>query len=664
MVRVGSLIEYLDNNRFICALVTGEKDRRFRILNQNGKEILLPSARIVHCSPNVQPMDLPKEEQQRKLKETDARRSELMAAVDLEEIWELIAAEPGNVFTPRFLAELCFGSETDDDRIASFLRCIFADTLFFKYKAGTIMAHPSEVTEQLRERQKKEQQQQKLLDSGAAAIAKIRQGEDPGEWPEQEACFKMLRDYYLFGNDAEDSRTAKDMLKQAGLNSPHDVYWLLVKAGVWNKNENIPVLRHGISTDFPAAVLSHTEFLAERIDPELLLAAGHSDFRGLPLITIDGPATRDFDDALHVEKQGDNFLVGIHIADVGHAVKPADPLFQEAVARASSLYFPEGVIPMLPESVSENYCSLIAGEPRAAVSFMVLLTPAGEIVEFRVVPSIVTVKRQLNYAEVNRDMGIDPQLPILEELSNRLRERRLENGALLLPLPDVVINVSNEDRIEVSLADTETPGRVLVSEFMILANYLAARYVADREVPGLFRSQPPPHQRLIHGLDKDIFINIRQRKHLKPMQFSTAPAAHSGIGAPCYTTVTSPIRRLADLIMQQQIKHLAAGKGALYTLREMKNFAALIKESLARLNAAKQLRHRYWLLKYLEQNRTKSFAALIIEKKQRRTHVILTDILLDCELPADQGTAGQPGETIPVKIGMVDPLGNLLRLSR
>ncbi|MEE8320595.1 MAG: RNB domain-containing ribonuclease [Gammaproteobacteria bacterium] len=663
MIRVGSLIEYLDNNRFICALVTGEKDKRFRLLKQNGREVILPPARIVHSSKDSHPLSLLKEELQRMLKKTDASRQELMAAVDLEEMWELTAAEPSNVFTPNFLAELCFGTETDDDRVASFLRCVFADTLFFKYKDGNIIAHPPEVTAQQRERQEKERRRQRLLASGAAALTRIWNSEETGEWPEQTACFKLLRDYYLFGNDAEEYQTAKDMLKQARLTGAHDVYRLLVKAGVWRKNENIPVLRHNISTGFSETVLNHTESLPERINVEALLNEGRSDFRNLPLLTIDGAATRDFDDALHVEKQGDNFLVGIHIADVGQVVKPDDPLFQEALARGSSLYFPEGVIPMLPKSVSENYCSLIAGEPRAAVSLMVLLSPTGETIEYRVVPSIVTVKHQLSYAEVNRDMGIDPQLPILAELSNKLREMRLENGALLLPMPDVVINLSDEERIDVSLADTETPGRVLVSEFMILANHLAARYVADREVHGLFRSQPPPHQRLIHGLDKDLFINIRQRKHLNPMLLATSPAPHSGIGASCYTTITSPIRRLADLIMQQQITHLAQRKGSLYTLKEMKSYLALIKETLTRLNAAKQLRHRYWLLKYLEQNAAKTFDALIIEKKPHRMHVVLTDLLLDCDLPPKQMAAVKPGDIVQVRIAKVSPLGNVLKLT-
>lgn len=659
MTLLGKLIEYVDHGKFICAMVVEDGGSRLGLLNQNGREVKLPLARVVHCSAKAYPGHGSREELLNRLKETGARRQELELPVSLAEVWELASQESDVAFEPSFLAELCFGQEVDDDRVAIFLRAVFADRLFFKYREGKIMAHSPAVVEELQLRAAKEQEREELFTNGVFGLRQLWEGTGPKSWPEIHHCLGLIRDYYLHGSEAQDFEVARELLKRAELTKAHDGFDLLVKAGIWNRHENIPLLRQEVPVAFSAEVEEEASHLPE-LEPAGF--AGRQDYRELPIFTIDGAATRDYDDALHLEKRGDNYLVGIHIADVAHYVKPKSALFQAALERGTSLYFPDGHVPMLPKRLSEGLCSLIAGKERLALSFMVLLTAEGQILEYEIRRSVIRVKRQLTYTGADAMLESDPELKVLANLSLKLRQRRIENGAMLLPIPDVVIRLMGEDQVEVRLADVDTGARVLVAEFMVLANRLGAEYLADREAPGLFRSQAAPRKRIIDGYDRDLFLNFMQRRQLARGQLQTVPAPHSGVGVMSYTTLTSPIRRLLDLIMQLQISQMVLGKGCLFSKAELDRYVVEIGELQTRANLVGQLRHRYWLLTYLEGKVGERVEAIILEKNPRRIQVLLLDILLEVDLPPNQGITIPVGEKVNVVVARVNARDNLLRL--
>lgn len=657
----GKIVEYIEHSKFICALVVGDDGRRLRLINQNGREVKLPMGRVLHQTARPVVAGESKEDVQRLLQEVNVHRREMTVEVDLAAIWELASAESEASFTVEFLAGLCFGEDASEEQVAAFLRTVFSDRLFFKYREGMIQVHTPEVVEQLRLKAEKEQEKEALLKRGAEALALLRKGEDPGEWPERDRCLGLVRDYYLFGNDYAESALARELLKKAQLTGDHEVYYLLLQAGVWQQNENVPLLRYEIPSEFPEEVL---EEAASCREPELaeLLGEGYRDLTDLPLLTIDGAQTRDFDDALHVEKKGNNFLVGIHITDVSRYVRPGSPMFEEARRRCTTLYFADGQIPMLPEQLSEGVCSLIVGKVRPVISIMVELDQAGEVLDTRVMRGIVRVKRQLSYDEVNNMLETDEELGILERLGRTLRDKRIAGGALLMPLPDVLINNTSEDEIEVRLDDGNSGSRALVAEFMVMANTLAASYVADREVPGLFRGQDVPHKRLFEGLHRDMYLNFRQRRFLRPARITTRAKPHSCVGVMHYTTMTSPIRRFLDLVMQHQIMSLSRGQGAAFQEHELESMLAEITRIQTKANLVKRLRHRYWLLKYLEPLVGERVDALIIDRGRKRISVVLTDIMMESDLPLTQGGSKEPGTTTRVKVALVKPLDDLLRL--
>ncbi|MGV1099539.1 ribonuclease catalytic domain-containing protein [Thiovibrio sp. JS02] len=660
MTLPGNIIEYMEQGKFVCAVVVDESNKRLRLINQNGREVNLPLSRLLHCSSKRQPATLGRDEQIRLLREADQSREAMMGRIALEEIWQLASEEEGGSFTPEFLAGLAFGGDADDDQVAAFLRCIFVDRLYFKYKEGRILAHAPEVVEQLRLRQEKEKQQEALMVTGASGLKRLWEGQPLPDWPERDLCLVLLRDYYLFGNEAPDGAIARELLKKSGLTGPHDVYHLLIKAGIWREDENVALLRYGIPVAFAEDVLSPARI--PEPDPVELLVKGRRDLRELPLLTIDGETTRDYDDALHIARKGDNFLVGIHISDVAHYVKPEDPVYREAARRMTSLYFPETQIPMLPSELSEGVCSLIAGRARAALSVLAELTPRGEVVDFEIVPSVVEVRRQLSYPEADGLMEKDRELRDFFRLSEQLKQRRIERGALLLPVPDVNIGVGVDGRVAVTLSPVDTPSRSLVAEFMVLANALAAQFVADRQAPGLFRAQGEPHQRLVGATEKDLFSVLRQRKQLKPGELLVHPKPHSGVGVMQYTTITSPIRRFLDLVMQHQLHALLSGRGARFNADELAGIAGDINTVLARVNQVRRVRHRYWLLRYLEGKTGGRVRALLLNKGPKRVTLILEDCLLDVDMPSSQGVAAKAGDMVSVRVGRVDPLDGLIRL--
>ncbi len=664
----GKLIEYLDGGKFICAFVTEAQDKRLRLLNQSGREINLPLSRVLHISKRTYSVTAAdREGMQRQLHETADHRRALMEEINLEEIWELTADEPTAVFEPEFLAELAFGGEADDNKVAAFIRCVFSDRLYFKFREGKIHAHSREQVEQLRLQQEKEESKQALLTNGAMALGKLLADETINDdlRPILDQCLPVLQDFYLFAGDAPQAAMARELLKTAGLTDPHAPFHLLVKAGIWDRNENIPLLRQEIPTTFSLAARQQAEMLLQRGTAELFDDPVRIDLTALAPITIDGATTLDYDDALSIEKEDDNYLVGVHISDVAHYVKPEDPLFQEAMQRGTSLYFPEGQIPMLPRHLSQGICSLIQDEVRATLSIMILLSPETEVLRVRIKPSIIKVARRLTYDEADQLIADniadgDWELQTLNMLRTKLRDKRVVAGALLLPFPDVNISVNN-NTVQVSLSDTDTPARTLVSELMILANTEAAKFVADRMAPGLFRAQGPPRKRIVHGLDNDLFQNSLQRKQLSRGELLTSAKAHSGLGVEQYTTITSPIRRLLDLLMQHQLHSLVRREELRFNEKMCKDFSAVITRTLTSANAVKQQRHRYWLLKYLEAKKGTSMNALVLDANPRRVFLLLTDILLDIDIPAPAGQVPEPGNMVQVKVAKVDALDNNVR---
>ncbi len=655
----GKIVEYMEHGAFFTALVLDDAGRRLHILNQKGREGNLPRARCVHVGRSAAPAS-GRSDQLRLLQEVSTRRAALAKEIDLASLWEVVTGGEESIGV-ELAAELYFGEPPDDDRMAAFLRRVFADRLFFKYKDGELLVRSAEEVERRREEQRREAERRRMIEEGGRLLAAIWRGEDPGDWPDRRRCLDAIAEYYLRGKEAASRPLAVELLKAAGCHQPHGAFHLLVKAGYWDANENIPLLREEIPVAFSDEILAAAA-ACEAPATDGLLAAGYEDLRHLPVVTIDGAETRDRDDGVHLRAlDGGRFELGVHITNVAACIPPDSPLFAEAERRVTSIYMADGQVPMLPPLLSEDKLSLTAGVERPAVSFLAELDVQGRLLASRIVTSVVRVRENYSYEDFDRLLAEGGELAALHRLALQLQARRVERGAVILPFPDVIIDVEDGEPVRVRLADVDTPGRLAVAECMVLANILAAEYLATRAIPGLYRSQGPPGQRLLRRPTKDLYANFRQRRHLSPGQLSTEPQPHSSVGADQYTTVTSPIRRFLDLVMQHQLVHALAGGGVLFAESRLRDWAGVIYRQQGRVNLISQARHRYWLLRYLARRVGERFPALVLGSGPRRVQFVLTDFLLDGDLPPNPAVGPRPGDTIMVRLARVDPLDGAVR---
>ena len=386
---------------------------------------------------------------------------------------------------------------------------------------------------------------------------------------------------------------------------------------------------------------------------------GRKDLTSLSVMTIDGQGTLDYDDALSIEAAGDHLLLGIHIVDVGNYIKKGDSIDQEAQARGSSIYMPDHKISMLPSSLADGLCSLKANEVRPAISTMIKILPTGQISDYDIFASLIKVDQQLTYYDVNIVADQKKELIVLRDIAEKFRNHRLEAGAVQITVPEINVWVNDAGEVTVNKINRESPGRLLVSELMIMANWLMAKFLAKHNMPAIFRSQPEPRERLYKGNEGSMFQNWVQRKLINRFILNHTPAWHSGLGLEAYVTATSPIRKYFDLVTQRQIRAILGLEKA-YTSEEIDQIIQSLKIPMSQVARVQFGRQRYWLLKYLENHIGDKGEAIVLYKKRNSYQILLPEYMVECELPLSSGFELKPEDYIQVTIQHVSARKDIL----
>ncbi|MBW1945815.1 MAG: RNB domain-containing ribonuclease, partial [Deltaproteobacteria bacterium] len=412
---------------------------------------------------------------------------------------------------------------------------------------------------------------------------------------------------------------------------------------------------------------------------------GRDDLRDLPTVTIDGPLTRDYDDAVSLEMVGDVLHLGIHIADVASTISPDSALDREAKDRASSLYLTRRQIPMIPPDLSQDTLSLKQGRDRQAISLLASFDKGGELLEYRVVPSVIRVRQKLTYEEVDEILGTEglptPARPIFDnpnppqaeepagmlqqmyQMSRHLLQKRMNQGALSLSLPEFQVQFNADSSLSLEFVDQNTPSRMIVAEIMILCNCLAARFCRDNQIPALFRAQEEPGERVSADEAGYLYYVFQQRRKLRPLQINTAPGPHSGLGLDVYTQVTSPIRRYLDLVVQRQIRNFLMGMDPVYDKKKLEEIRISVSPVIKELERLKRTRLRYWTLKFLSQHPGEKYKALVLDELKSKYRIVLRDLFLVAEIKRRNGIILKPGEEILVQVEKAEPWDDLLKLT-
>ncbi len=657
-IQKNDIIDYYDSRRISCGLVLEVEERRLKILNDQGKETKIsPSRALIGCKDPLFPVTASRNEQVARLKEISGLREEIKNRVDLQELWNVVGLEAREIDIED-LSELFFGRVKDQDCSASLLRAIFEDRLYFRIRPdGIEIPTPDRVEQALIQRQK-ERERANFTACCADFLASLKQAEAVHVESAPDGLISLLEEAAVCGREWVDFKNVKDLFSQAGLSLNWNPLRVLVKLGVWDEDVNVRLAAERIPVDFSLEVEDQAIKATSKQFP-----SGAEDLTGEKPVTIDSVLTHDIDDAISISYSGNDVIVGIHITDVSHFVDHDSLLDQEIRLRAVSIYLPEKTIPMIPPVLSEQAASLNAGEIRPTISVMARFGADLVLKDFRILPSTICVHERLSYEEADeRIRNSSSREAAMFAIASAVRNRRVACGALIFKDPELSLRVCEDKTIEMSIRDRESPSQILVSEMMILANSLFAEFLKHMSLPAIFRSQPPPMEKIELGDEYDPVLSYRCKKSLSRGELGTYPAPHSTLGLEAYTTATSPLRRYSDLIVQRQIK-ASLGMASPIDRDELERILGEISFRLERAVLMERERQRYFLLKYLAQNKSEEFEAVVLHRFPRFYLVQLTRFGISAALNVPIGVSLNPYDRAVVRIEKINPREDKLSLS-
>jgi len=662
-METGQVVEFIDRQKIICAVVLEIKSQRLRLLTETNREINLGASRLSYRGDTRINAALGRDKMVEALKQIARRREELIGEVDIAQLWEVLCTEQQWIDLATMTA-FCFPHNPTDDHESAVVRAFFRDRLYFKFDHDRFFPYTTEQVEQVIARREEEQRRAGIVETCGSWLERIDQQRDlppsAQELAENSQCLELLKSFFLFEKDSRDPALAKAVLTRGGI-GVSGLFPLLVRLGVFDKDENLDLLRlgHPIAFEDQALATAHVMIQTPAHEPS---DPRRKDLTGLPLMTIDGQATLDFDDALSMEDMGDCYRLGIHIADVASFIPKGDPLDRAASLRGSSIYMPDRKIPMLPAELAEGRFSLKAGEIRPAISTLVRISHGGEILGYEIVASTIRVRHQMTYHEINMISEDNRAIVLLRDIASSFRRTRLEAGAVQITLPEIHIWLDETGAIAVNRINRESPGRMLVAELMIMANWLMARFLKANQMPGVFRSQPAPVKRLFEGEEGTVFQNIMQRRLLSRFVLSARPETHNGLGLDAYITATSPIRKYFDLVTQRQVRAVL-GLEPPYNEQQIDRIIAALAEPMGRVSAIQRNRQRYWLLKYLETRIGQKEEAMVLGKRRSGYQILLTETMLEWDLTTPISVELQPEQIIAVTVSHADARNEQLGLA-
>jgi len=654
----GTIVEYIDQQKIFCAVVVEYNDPRVRLLNEKNREVSQKISRLSHISRIRLKINAGRDKLIATIKETAVRRKSLSEMINIRELWEVLSPM-GEWVDLSTMTALCFPNNVSGDHEAAVIRACFENRIYFKFNQDSFFPHSEQEVEKNILREKEKELRDQLIEEGGVWLKKVLDGSKTGPAEENASLIEILKSYYLFGKESPHSAVGRAVISRAGVDSVEKIFDAMVKTGAWEPNYNIDLKRYDIPVTFSEAVLKKADAIPEDVDVKLL-SSKRKNLISLPVMTIDGQGTLDFDDAISIEAEGGYYRVGVHIADVCEYAAKGDAIDQEVINRGTSIYMPDMKIPMMPPRLAENICSLKVGEVRPAISIFFKISRYAELFEFEVVPSIIKVGRQLTYNDVDLMVDTDESIWLLNEIACNFRRKRLSNGAVQISIPETSIRVFDNGDVSVRKLDRESPGRMFVSEMMIMANWLMARFLADHDMPAIFRGQPEPKARLYsQKKESTLFQNWMQRRMLNRVIISPQPESHSGLGLDKYVTATSPIRKYFDLVTQRQIRACFDMEQP-YSVDEIEKILQFLKQPLMNAGQVQMRRNRYWLLKYLERQIGAKEEAIVLNKLRDKYIILLTTYLVECKLGSSGHWNLKPQDLVQVTITHVDARRDVL----
>src|SRR5216117_1574220 len=682
----GRIIEFLDAEELRLAYVRKQERDRLHVIDPRGRNSTVHGDRVVIVHRPSTEGEFPALARQISEK-VSARQSE----VDVELLWQSVGTRQREL-NPSELAELFFAETTPEAESAVF-RALSEDNLFFRRKGAQFLPKTEEQVLSERTRRQRQRAREEFREHVVKVLEQLlKKNTDIPE--ESGVILDRIQNWLRFKTGDEIGLILEEI---AGAAKARDAaYDILLRAGRVDPNLDRFLVTTGIEPHFSSPLNE----AAAQLTPYTHIPA-RLDYQDAPAFTIDDEDTQEVDDALTVRWEGDEIVVGIHIADVSAFVRKGDILDAEASRRSSTIYLPSITVPMFPERLSTDLASLRTAVPRPAFTVEVRFDKQANRAGYRIALSTINVQKRLSYDEADQIIESDPALYTLHRIAKQLRDARSNRGAITFRRAELKIRVKG-DEIQITKINPNSPSRFVVSEMMILANGLAADFASVNSIPVIYRTQEPrealavadilspaldagdstktapsigrdPQRDLkspaLDGVDStgrlrgsditpsgtykavEALAFERLRKTFKRSRLSLTPGLHSGLGLGAYTQASSPIRRYADLVTQRQFTATLSGVPVPYGREELLQILAAAEAAEQEIRAIEDRSTNYWLLEYLARyKREESLAAVVLDPKG---NIELQDYYLRGRVSSPAKL--QPGEVVHVRIETIDP---------
>ncbi len=654
---VNELIVFRKRKALSLGLAGKNVAERVSVLTEDGIELDLDIKRIVLSTGIKYENELSLSEKKHQLTAIRKNLDNNKATVDLETLWECVH-DSTNLLTLEQMADTYFGESNIGNSVDNVLLLFWAlekdDMYFSRVDGGYAPRTPDEVEVAI---QRKETEERKLIERESAArwARGVIKGVDENGVKEdcKERYLSLIKGYVIYLDRYEKSADARSFLSEVGIRSIEDAVEFLIKVGRWNEDEDPLIERLGLKAGFPERI---SEEVSAIINDDTGFE-GREDLTSLEAFSVDDEGTLDIDDAISIHKVSEGFVVGVHISDVSDYVSRWTQLDEEARSRGETIYLPEGNLHMFPLDLVRTKFSLTEGSPKKAISLLVLFDENLRIKHYRFTKSKIHVRRNLSYKIAEEILSGSEHGSKLIDIAFQLRKRRLESGAFILELPDLKIKLNENDGIHIGKNYMNTTAHRLVTEFMILANWYAARFFKMNDIPAIFRSQPDPISQQARELDEeDALFPLKAVRFLRPSRVGSSPEPHMLLGLDVYVQITSPIRRYLDLVLQRQLSNYLDGNGLYYTTEELESTFRYVEFGLREKKMVEKSREKYWVFKHLRSLEGEDIDGIISSVTGSGASVYLPDYLMEVPISLNSETVLNEGEQLKLTVVKADPL--------
>ncbi len=661
------LLEYDLHGKPLLAIANEKRGTKYLIINENGEELSLNENRLhiyQYENSHLTPTDL---------SNLSKSLNTLANSYPIEALWESLKTKAE--FT---LDEVFQLTEKEDslENKASLRRSLLIHNLYFKRSEKGFRPRTQEEVDhgKLADKERMQAETNKL--SLQLALQKRLSGNTKAPLPPSINC---LEEIAALGKKSHHTKTYSDLIENIIAKYPpkshlkyieQKAFYILREIEHFSENQNLSPIRLGRPVAFDSQERTEAEQLFR--ESKTITSDNRLDLSHLFTVTIDSEDTQDFDDALSLEEIDGEQYLWVHIADSSSHIKGNSTLFNTLIRRATSIYCPDETIPMLPPSLSEGVLSLKEGLKRFAISFkfrLVDLVPSPVSIHL----STIKVSKRYSYDDVDSilcDQLDHPHFSLfhtLWDVSSNRELFRLENGAILFNRRDLAPSINKNQKIKLVVNSDDTPARKLVSEMMILTNEYAGTFATQNNLPFVYRSQEAPDidiETYSAGVPDGPAREFARRGLLKKSNISLQANKHAGLGLATYCQVTSPIRRAMDHILINQLRGYLEDGRTSYSSDDLSSLLQQLQLGADEAQIIQRERGRYWLLKYMEQEKFKSFSGTIIRVDGARPLIELDDLYCIFTFnPATEVNSTRLGEKIKVTITKLDPQNEKLYLS-